>query len=144
MDREKLTQKVVNNALCPEGKRFGYIMDATLPGFGVQVTSTGAKSYIIRFQHKGRRECRTFAPVESMTLAAARTRAKELIGEYLKGGDPLRVDAKKKSASKLTMMQLYKKWEKWAEDQKLERITTKNMIGAIAQYFDVEKKKRSL
>ena len=98
MDREKLTQKVVNNALCPEGKRFGYIMDATLPGFGVQVTSTGAKSYIIRFQHKGRRECRTFAPVESMTLTAARTRARELIGEYLKGGDPLKVETKKKRA----------------------------------------------
>lgn len=141
MDREKLTQKVVNNASCPEGKRFGYIMDAALPGFGLQITSAGAKSYIIRFQHKGRRECRTFAPVESMTLTAARTRARELIGEYIKGRDPLKVDAKKKSASKLTMMQLYRKWEKWAEEQKLERITTKNMIGAIAQYFDVDKKK---
>ena len=49
MDREKLTQKVVNNASCHAGKRFDYIMDAALPGFGVQVTSTGAKSYIIRF-----------------------------------------------------------------------------------------------
>lgn len=141
MDREKLTQKVVNNASCPAGKRFGYIMDAALPGFGVQVTSTGAKSYIIRFQHKGRRECRTFAPVESMTLAAARTRAKELIGEYLKGGDPLKVDARKKCVSKLTMMQLYRKWEKWAEEQKLERITTKNMIGAIGLYFNTDKKR---
>ena len=100
MDREKLTQKVVNNASCPEGKRFGYIMDAALPGFGLQITSAGAKSYIIRFQHKGRRECRTFAPVESMTLTAARTRARELIGEYIKGRDPLKVDAKKKSAYK--------------------------------------------
>lgn len=140
MDKQKLTQKIVNNAVCPEGKRFDYLMDAALPGFGVQVTSTGAKSYIIRFQHKGKRECRTFANVESMNLSAARTRAKELIGEYLKGKDPLQIE-KKKSAPKLTIMQLYKKWEKWAEEQKLERITTKNMIGAIGQYFDVEKKK---
>lgn len=140
MDREKLTQKVVNNASCPTGKRFGYIMDAALPGFGVQVTAAGAKSYIIRFQHKGRRECRTFAPVESLSISAARTRAKELIGEYLKGGDPLKVEVKK-SASKLTMMQLYKKWEKWAEEQKLERITTKNMIGAVGLYFNLDKKR---
>lgn len=141
MDKQKLSQKVVNNASCPDGKRFEYIMDAALPGFGLQITSAGAKSYIIRFQHKGRRECRTFASVESMTLTAARTRARELIGEYLKGGDPLKVETKKKCAAKLTILQLYQKWEKWSQEQKLERVTTKNMIGAIAQYFDVEKKK---
>lgn len=141
MDKQKLTQKVVNNASCPDGKRFEYIMDAALPGFGLQITSAGAKSYIIRFQHKGRRECRTFASVESMTLTAARTRARELIGEYLKGGDPLKVETKKKRAAKLTILQLYQKWEKWSQEQKLERVTTKNMIGAIAKYFDVEKKK---
>ena len=102
-------------------------MDAALPGFGVQITSASAKSYIIRFQHKGRRECRTFAPVESMTLIAARTRARELIGEYLKGGDPLKVETKKKQAPKLTILQLYQKWEKWSQEQKLERVTTKNV-----------------
>lgn len=143
MDKQKLTQNIVNNASCPDGKRFEYIMDAALPGFGIQITSAGAKSYIIRFQHKGRRECWTFAPVESMTLTAARTRARELIGEYLKGGDPLKVETKKKRAAKLTILQLYHKWEKWSQEQKLERITTKNMIGAIAQYFDVEKKRRN-
>lgn len=141
MDKQKLTQKNVNNAACPDGKRFEYIMDSALPGFGIQVTSAGAKSYIIRFQHKGRRECRTFAPTESMTLTAARTRARELIGEYLKGGDPLKVETQKKRASKLSILQLYQKWEKWSQEQKLERVTTKNMIGAIAHYFDVEKKK---
>lgn len=141
MDKYKLTQKVVNNASCPDGKRFEYLMDAALPGFGLQITSAGAKSYIIRFQHKGRRECRTFASVESMTLTAARTRARELIGEYLKGRDPLKVESKKKRTAKLTILQLYQKWEKWSQEQKLERVTTKNMIGAIAQYFDVEKKK---
>ena len=141
MDKQKLSQKIVNNASCPDGKRFEYIMDAALPGFGIQITSAGAKSYIIRFQHKDRRECRTFAPVESMTLTAARTRARELIGEYLNGGDPLKVETKKKRAAKLTILQLYQKWEKWSQEQKLERVTTKNMIGAIAQYLDVEKKK---
>ena len=141
MDKYKLTQKIVNNVSCPDGKRFEYIMDAALPGFGLQITSAGAKSYIIRFQHKGHRECRTFASVESMTLTAARTRARELIGEYLKGGDPLKVETKKKRAAKLTILQLYQKWEKWSQEQKLERVTTKNMIGAIAKYFDVEKKK---
>ena len=48
MDKQKLTQKIVNNAPCPDGKRFEYIMDAALPGFGIQITSAGAKSYIIR------------------------------------------------------------------------------------------------
>lgn len=140
MDRTKLSQTFVNKLSCPEGKPFKYVMDAGLPGFGVQVTSAGTKSYIIRFQHKGRRQCRTFAPVESMNLAAARSRAKELIGEYIKGEDPLKVEAEKKQKSKLTMRQLYKKWERYAEEQKLERITTKNMIGAIGQYFNVDKK----
>lgn len=140
MDKQKLTQKIVANASCPDGKRFEYIMDAALPGFGVQVTAAGSKSYIIRFQSKGRRECRTFAPVESMTLTAARARARELIGAYLRGEDPLKVE-KKKSVPKLTILQLYKKWEKWASEQKLERITTRNMIGAIGLYFDIETKK---
>lgn len=139
MAKFKLTQKIIDNAVCPEGTKYRYIMDDSLKGFGIGLTDTGTKSYIIRFQHRGRRISRSFAPVEVLSVSAARNRAKELIGEYMKGNDPLAV-VKKRNTPKLTIRQLYQKWEKWAKEQKLNRRTTKHMISAIATYFDVDKK----
>lgn len=64
-------------------------MDSEENGFGLRVTPAGNKQYIIRFQHRGRRICRAFAPVSALSIQAARSRAKKLISEYVLGNDPL-------------------------------------------------------
>lgn len=139
MAKCKLTQKIIDNAVCPEGTKYMYIMDKDMKGFGIRVMDTGMKLYIIRFQYKGRRISRSFAPVKVLSVSAARSRASVLIGKYMEGEDPLAV-VEKKNTSKLTIRQLYAKWEKWAKEQRLERRSTKAMIGAIALHFNVDKK----
>lgn len=68
------------------------IWDAKLPGFGVRVRPTGAKSFIIVYRAGTGRT----APVRRLTLAAvgkiapeaARTQAKILLGAVANGADP--------------------------------------------------------
>ncbi|UPJ76172.1 integrase family protein [Bradyrhizobium sp. 187] len=68
------------------------IWDAKLPGFGVRVRPTGAKSFIIVYRAGTGRT----APVRRLTLAAvgkiapeaARTQAKILLGTVANGADP--------------------------------------------------------
>ena len=139
MDREKLTQKVVNNASCPHGEEVWIHYGRRAPGFGRAGHGCWGEILYYSFPAQGPKRMQNLRARGVLEHKRRTYSRKELIGEYLKGGDPLKVEVKK-SASKLTMMQLYKKWEKWAEEQKLERITTKNMIGAVGLYFNLDKK----
>ena len=64
------------------------------------------------------------------------TKIGDLKAEAIKSDEPIAFADLDKSAFKPI-----RKWEKWAEEQKLERITTKNMIGAIGLYFNTDKKR---
>ncbi|WP_158228790.1 integrase family protein [Bradyrhizobium sp. Y36] len=90
MSGQTITKSLVDGL---EKKASEYtVWDAKLPGFGVRVRSTGAKSFIIVYRAGTGRT----APVRRYTVAAvgklapeaARTQAKILLGNIANGADP--------------------------------------------------------
>jgi integrase len=90
MPGRRITKRAVD-ALRANGR--DYIdWDGDLPGFGVRVRPSGAKSYVVQYRAgRGRK-----APSRRMTIAAvtkltpdeARTRAKRIIGDVARDDDP--------------------------------------------------------
>jgi integrase len=71
-----------------KGNRITY--DDDVPGFGVRVTTAGAKSFILNYTTRGGRERRyTIGSTSSWQTTAARAKAKELRRLIDDGGDPL-------------------------------------------------------
>lgn len=140
MAKQDLTKKVIDNMACPAGKRYIYIMDSIVSGLGVQVTASGAKSYVVRYQYNGKRYCKAFASVDKLSLAAARARAKEIMALYITGKDPF---AQKKTGNKLTLKQLFEAWKKWSKEHNVNESTVHTVHGTetgLRQYFDLSHK----
>jgi hypothetical protein len=88
MPRIKLTPTSVRTAQA-KGKDRTIFWDAHMPGFGLQVTSTGEKSYVIQYR-ANRRSRRMFIGRDGvLNLDAARKLAKAKLGEVAHDRDPL-------------------------------------------------------
>lgn len=88
------------------GEKPVFTWDSTLPGFGLLVLPSGAKSYVFQYRTaEGRSRRATVGKVGSMTPEQARTAA-ERMGQAVKaGGDPLA--DKRASREALTVGQLF-------------------------------------
>ena len=86
--REKLTKNRLDR-LVPSANRYT-VWDEQLPGFGVRVSTTGQKSFILRYRAKGRTEKRYvgLGRYGAVTADEARTRARRLLGLVANGEDP--------------------------------------------------------
>lgn len=62
--------------------------DAAVPGFGIRVTASGAKSWIFLYTHDGRRRRYTIGTVDAIPLAQARAEAIGLKDRVKAGEDP--------------------------------------------------------
>lgn len=79
----KLNRAEVSNAeYAPPGKSY-YLMDGSLPGFGLRVHSR-RKSYVVRF----RQRTHLLGPAEVLPIETARERAKALLSRLWAGDDP--------------------------------------------------------
>jgi integrase len=89
--RKNLTPTLVSGLKpAPEGQRY-QVMDAQVPGFGVRVTDTGHKTFILRTRYPGgssptRRE---IGRCSDISLAAAREKARKWRAMVGQGIDPL-------------------------------------------------------
>lgn len=93
----KITQKLLTS-LKPEASA-KFIRDDTLTGFGVKVSATGRKSFIVEGRIRGGRTRRiTLGQDPAMSLSAAKDLAREYIQQMQKGEDP--VAKKKKELAK--------------------------------------------
>src|SRR3954453_2304307 len=96
MARQTLTdRKVQSIKAAPKGKR-SQTMDTLVPGFGVRVTDTGAKTYIFqaRFPGSANQVRREIAKAEPDNLAAARDKARAWAALVEQGIDPAEVEQK--------------------------------------------------
>jgi integrase len=113
--RSKLTPAFVASAKVEPGAERTVFWDATMPGFGLMVTSAGHKSYVCQYRAGGRSRRLTIRT--GVGLTAARQEARKVLGDVAKGHDPV-------------------------GDRRREQSLTLNTLGAIAdEYFRREGKR---
>jgi integrase len=94
--RKRLTAPTIKNlkppAPDPTGKRNGrrFVMDAEVSGFGVKITETGSKSYVLIKRYPGSKHPapRQLGSCDALTLEEAREKAREWIKLIARGIDP--------------------------------------------------------
>jgi integrase len=101
----KLTKRVVDAAKPPEEPNtFHQIWDDEIPGYGLRITHSGVKSYILYYRFKGRQRKYTIGRHGDYTAKTARAEALDLRGVITKGGDP---QAEKKKAKTIPLLSLF-------------------------------------
>ena len=99
----RITKRTVDAIPLPVGTARAYLWDDTLKGFGVMVTSKGARSYLIQYQMGGRG-----TPTKRFTIGRhgspwtaekARDRAADLLEMVRKGVDPVEDQRERRAAA---------------------------------------------
>jgi len=94
--RVKLTPSFVDKPTLPMAPKDRVIhWDASLPGFGLMVTTKGHPSFVV--QYRAGRRSRRMSLKSGLTLQDARREAKKLLGDVARGNDPL--DRRRKEAA---------------------------------------------
>jgi hypothetical protein len=130
MSNQKITKRSIE-AITPNGKEFT-LWDSALPGFGVRVRSSGAKTYIVVYRAGAGRG----APVRRFTIAtvgklapeSARTRARAILGSVAHGLDPANQKTAEREAP--TVAEL-------ADRFMVEHVEAKRKAGTAAFYRDI-------
>ena len=102
----------------------GYALhwDENLKGFGLRVTSTGAKSFIFQNRINGRDRRITIGRYGELTAEQAKREAKKLAGEIASGGDPV-ADKQRKKLEAKTLSEVMADYLKARKDLKPRTIT---------------------
>lgn len=133
MAKRKLTKSVVEKLVPSDSDTM--IWDSELPGFGVRVKPSGAKSYVVQYRNRktGASRRKTLGPHGPLlSFARAKEQARILLADALKGNDPVAVDRAIRAAP--TVKDLAADYlEKHAVPKKRPRsiATDRSMIGRI-------------
>src|SRR3954454_16102054 len=108
----KLTKKAVDAVVIANGEIF--LWDDELPGFGLRVKATGAKSFLVQYRNaNGRSRRLTVARYGVLTVEEARRQAKLALAEVVKGADP--AESKKLARGAMTVEELCREYLAKAE-----------------------------
>lgn len=111
-----LTARSVTSLKPLPGKRVEYF-DAAVPGLALRVTERGAKSWTLLYRHRGRLRRLTLASAAVLSLADARSRARDLLHAASHGADP--ATQKQEGRRAETIGDLAEQYlEKWAKPRK--------------------------
>src|SRR5262249_41455678 len=126
MPTTKLDAKFISTATCDAKDRVFY-WDAALPGFGLMVTTAGARSFVIQFRNADGLSRRM--TIRGTNLASAKAEAKRLLGRAANGGDPLADKRQQRDARQDTLRKIVET-EYFADDDinQLRRFADKKWI----------------
>ena len=83
----KLTKRVVDAGRAAKGETF--LWDDELPGFGLRIKASGAKSFLVQYRNaNGRSRRLTLGRYGVLTVEEGRREAKLALANVLKGSDP--------------------------------------------------------
>jgi integrase len=105
MAKQELTKSAVESLAC--GGEEYVVWDSALPGFGIRVKPSNVKSYIVQYRNRktGASRRKTIGQHGSLlTFHKAKERARIILGDALKGNDPVADDRTVRDAP--TMRQL--------------------------------------
>ncbi len=85
----RLTQRTVEDARCPPGRKDALLFDRDLRGFALRVGSTGGKTFLVQFNVAGERRRLALGAFGILTVDEARKRALASLGDVAKGVDPV-------------------------------------------------------
>ncbi len=87
MAKKRLTTRFIDSLKPPKAGRAEY-WDAGTPGFGLRVSYSGRKTWVLMYRHHRRLRRLTLGTYPALTLAKARERAKAALQEVADGKDP--------------------------------------------------------
>ena len=101
-----ITKTVVGAAKPDPAKAQTFVWDDKLKGFGLRITNSGVKSYIIEYRPRGSSQSRRFTVGRhgKITAEQARKLAEKLFADITHGGDPAAQD--KTARAEMTVTQL--------------------------------------
>jgi len=106
----------------PEGKATqSFYRDSAIPGFGLRVTSGGAKSFIIEKRIQGRVKRITLGRYGNLTVEQARRLAMEQLGEIVQGKDP-QAEKKARRVKTVTLLEAFEDYLTTRKDLKASSI----------------------
>jgi integrase len=110
----KLTQRRIDDLICPDGRRDIMVFDDEQRGLGVRVTSGQGKSYVAQYTFAGSKRRVPLGSCSAISLAAAREAVKTILGDAARGVDTAaeRKAKLKAAAEALTLAELIDRWDK--------------------------------
>lgn len=87
MPNLKFTARGIAALKAPASGRIEYF-DEGVPGFGIRISSSGVKSWVVLYRHKGRKRRHTLGTYPAMTLADAYEKARQSLNQAANGTDP--------------------------------------------------------
>ena len=127
MPKIKLTHRGIEALTA--GKWLTDYWDEGLPGFGVRAHHSGRKSFMIRYNLRGSKRRMTLGSYPTLSLAVARSQAKEIIGRVSRGEDPQQAKQEEKTAETFgelaaEYIERHAKIKKrrWQEDERILRV----------------------
>jgi hypothetical protein len=103
--RVKLTKTTVDQ-LAPTPPHQRLVRDSELRGFALRITPAGIKAFVLEKRIQGRVRRVTIGRYGELTVAQARTRAQQLLGEIALGEDPV-ANRKRARATSVTAIPIY-------------------------------------
>lgn len=115
----KLTDKVVRELTCARDKQQVRLYDGELPGFGVRVTRSGARSFFLNYTIDGRERRKTIGGYPAWSVGAARKEGAKLRVKADMGEDPL--EESKIARERMTVGSLWQRYREECLHSKAER-----------------------
>jgi site-specific recombinase XerD len=125
MASKRLTESFVKTATAEVGAERSIFWDEGLPGFGLMVTSSGHRSFVVQYRSAGISRRMTFDG--ELSLKDARKEARAALGAVAKGHDPL-TERRKKAAETTNSLKAVAEEYFSREGKRLRSIETRRAV----------------